>query len=83
MDKNAKFSKTMFVQKLEKMSTVFREYRTLRLSEFYRISPLLLNPKNFKQNKEKLMTMHLARLSFLDLDTLDQNIPVVKKNVYE
>ena len=44
LDKNAKFSKNLFVQKLEKMSTMLREYKTLRQSEFYRISPLILNP---------------------------------------
>ena len=42
-----------------------------------------MNPKEFLKNKEKMITMHLERLSFLDLDTLDQNIPVIKKNVFE
>ena len=40
------FSHTkMYVYMFESLATTFREYKTLRMSEFYGMSQILLNPK--------------------------------------
>lgn len=35
----------MYVYMYESLATTFREYKTLRMSEFYGMSPILLNPQ--------------------------------------
>jgi hypothetical protein len=68
VDKKAKIGRSMHCQKLEKLGSVLREYKTLRMCEFYRIAPLILNPKEFLKNKAQNMINHRAILSKIQLD---------------
>ena len=46
----------------EKLSTTVREYKTLRMSEFFGMAPLLLQPSLALERKEDMLQEHRKTL---------------------
>lgn len=52
----------MYCYHFENLSTTVREYKTLKMSEFYGMAPLLLNPTLALQNKDEMLQVHRREL---------------------
>lgn len=47
----------MYCYHFESLATTLREYRTLKMSEFFRMSPILVHPKKASENERQRVTM--------------------------
>lgn len=61
MESTSSYAK-MFVYHFENLSTTVREYRTLRMCEFFRMAPVILNPTLALENKEQMLIAHRKEL---------------------
>lgn len=52
----------MYCYHFENLATTVREYKSLRMSEFYGMAPILLNPSLSLQNKEQMLQVHTKEL---------------------
>ena len=46
----------------ENLSTTVREYKTLKMSEFYKMAPLILNPTTALDHKDEMLAAHRKEL---------------------
>lgn len=53
----------------ENLATTVREYRTLKMCEFFSMAPILLNPSQALQNKALMLQNHKETLEAIGVET--------------